>query len=117
MKARYLRVTSRGIHSDAVSGNEEVSTVDTLAVKLQTEMEELQEREKVRHHFADAINSFNDGNDKFLSAITSFVENKAAVEREAAKNHERDVFMKLLDKLDRGIISREEFNEMKTRFF
>jgi len=39
--------------------------------------------------FANAINSFNNGQEKFLSAITSFVQNKAEADCEAAEDLER----------------------------
>ncbi len=45
--------------------------------------------------------------------MTSCVENKAAAEAKAAKNSKRDALLKLLKKLDRGIISRGEFDQMK----
>jgi hypothetical protein len=50
---------------------------------------------------------------QFVLAITSCVENKAAAEAKAAKNSKRDALLKLLNKLDRGIISRGEFDQMK----
>jgi hypothetical protein len=53
----------------------------------------------------------------FLSTITSFVENKATAECDVAKNKERNLYMQLLDKLDRGIILRVEFDQMKSRYF
>lgn len=47
MKARYQRVTSCGTtHSNDASDNEEVLAVDWLAVKLQTEMAEMNDRDK-----------------------------------------------------------------------
>ena len=40
MKSRYLKVTGRGTHSgDALSGVEDISAVDRLAVKLYQEMQ------------------------------------------------------------------------------
>jgi hypothetical protein len=45
-----------------------------------------------------------------MATISIFVENKTAAEHVAAMSNENDAFMNLLDKLDKGIISRVELN-------
>jgi hypothetical protein len=196
MKARYLRVTSRGSHSVDVDGDEDVSMVDRLAVKMQTEMTEVQDKEEatrreaelwkaqkkavsnilvppprpdlseevavvsatqqlaaVRNPFsvltgnvpqdapsleeemaekvtprilkkqrlqnndcAEAINSFNASNDKFFATFSAFVDNKAQADREAVKENNRGFILQLLDKLEKGVISKMEFDELKRDF-
>ncbi len=49
MKSRYRKVTDRGTHSgDAVSGDEDVSVVDSLAVKLFTELTMAVDKEEAK---------------------------------------------------------------------
>jgi hypothetical protein len=53
MKSRYLKVTGRGTHSgDALSGSEDISVVDCLAVKLYQEMQLAIDRDEAARHEA-----------------------------------------------------------------
>lgn len=54
MKLRYLKMTGDGMHSgDLVSGDEDVTVVDHLAVKLFMEMTLVLDKEEAAHHEAE----------------------------------------------------------------
>jgi hypothetical protein len=54
MKSRYRKITNRGTHSgDTVRGDEDVSAVDSLAVKLSSEMQSAFDREEAKHREAE----------------------------------------------------------------
>jgi hypothetical protein len=54
MKSRYRKITNRGTHSgDAVCGDEDVSAVDSLAVKLSLEMQSAFDKEEARSQEAE----------------------------------------------------------------
>lgn len=57
--------------------------------------------------FTNAINSFSNGNPRYLCQ---------KAEHKATKYHERDAFMKLLGKFHRGIIFKKGFDQMKNSF-
>jgi len=50
MKSRYLKVTGRGMHSrDPLTGNEDISAVDRLVVKLCQEMQLAIDKDEAAH--------------------------------------------------------------------
>ncbi len=53
MKVRCQRVTSHGTHPNNAAGDKDVLVVDRLALKLQTEMTELNDREEASHQEAE----------------------------------------------------------------
>jgi hypothetical protein len=54
MKSRYRKITNHGAHSgDAMGGVEDVSAVDSLVVKLSTEMQSAFDKEEARHQEAE----------------------------------------------------------------
>jgi hypothetical protein len=190
MKSRYRKVTDRGSHSgDAVSGDEDVSVVDSLAVKLFTELTMAVDKEEAKRREAelwkaqkktvsnilvpppppdvpseivpvsntqqyaavrnplsvltgniannvpaleeemtavvtpkmlkrqrltnndcgDAISKFAEKSAGFYSSFSSYVENRA-------KADNRSFLLQLLDKLERGVITQQQFEEMKASF-
>jgi hypothetical protein len=172
-------VTGRGTHSgDALSGSEDISAVDRLAVKLYQEMQLAIDKEEAAHREAamwkaqkqavsnilvpppnpdlpsassnptqksapvrnplsvvtgvinntndapsleeemerltnndcgDAINKFAEKSSVFYSAFSSYFENKA-------KADNRSFLLQLLDKLEKGVITQQQFEEMKASF-
>ena len=190
MKSRYLKVTGRGMHSgDIVSGDEDVSAVDRLAVKLFTEMTLVLDKEEAARREAelwkaqkkavsnilvpppptdlpsdlapqtqqsaavrnplsvltgvvnnnnnvptldeemativtpkvakrqrltnndcgDAISKFAEKSSGFYSTFSSYVESKAKAEN-------RSFLLQLLDKLEKGVITLQQFEELKASF-
>jgi len=190
MKSRYLKVTGRGTHSgDALSGSEDISAVDHLAVKLYQEMQLAIDKEEAARREAamwkaqkqavsnilvpppnpdlpsassnptqqsapvrnplsvvtgvinntndapsleeemaaivtpkvakrqrltnndcgDAINKFAEKSSVFYSAFSNYFENKA-------KADNRSFLLQLLDKLEKGVITQQQFEEMKASF-
>ncbi len=190
MKSRYRKVTARGSHSDnVVSGDEDVSAVDSLAVTLSLEMQlaldkqeaarreaeilkarkvtvsnilvpppppdvpselvsQPQQSAAVRNPLSaltgtvpnnnnvptleeemtavvtpkmlkrqrltntdcgDAISKFADKTAGFYSSFSSYVENKA-------KADNCSFLLQLLDKLEKGVITQHQFEEMKATF-
>jgi hypothetical protein len=60
----------------------------------------LKNQHLANNYFADVINTFNDENNKFLSAIINVVKhNKQQLTARQQKTRKRGAFMKLLDKL------------------
>jgi hypothetical protein len=58
---------------------------------------------------SDAINKFAEKSSVFYSAFSNYFENKAK-----ADNH--SFLLQLLDKLERGVITQQQFEEMKASF-
>ncbi len=159
MKSRYLKVTSRGTHSgDVVSGDEDVSAGDRLAVPppppvlpsdlapqmqqsaavrnplsvltgvvnnnnnnnvptLDEEMTDAIVTPKVAKHqrltnndCGDAISKFAEKSSGFYSTFFSYVENKAKAEN-------RSFLLQLRDKLEKGVITQQQFKEIRHHSF
>jgi hypothetical protein len=53
MKVRCQRVTSHGTHSNDAAGDKDVLLDDRLAVKMQNEMAEMNDREEASHQEAE----------------------------------------------------------------
>jgi hypothetical protein len=187
MKSRYRKITNRGAHSgDAVGRDEDVSAVDSLAVKLCSEMQSAFDKEEARrreaemwkaqkkavsnilvpppppdvpsHHTqqhatvrdplsvvtgvanttndvpsleeemaaivtpkvakrqrltnndcGDAINKFAEKTAGFYNSFSTYVENKA-------KADSRSFLLQLLDKLERGVITQQQLDDLKASF-
>jgi hypothetical protein len=58
---------------------------------------------------SNAINKFADKTAGFYSSFSTYGENKA-------KADNRSFLLQLLDKLERGVITQQQFKEMKTLF-
>jgi len=57
--------------------------------------------------FGDAINKFTEKSSLFYSAFSNYFENKA-------KADNRSLLLQLLDKLEKGVITQQQFEEMKS---
>jgi hypothetical protein len=57
----------------------------------------------------DAINKFTEKSSVFYSAFSIYIENKA-------KADNRRFLLQLLDKLERDVITQQQFEEMKASF-
>jgi hypothetical protein len=57
----------------------------------------------------DAINKFAEKSAGFYSSFSSYVENRA-------KADNRSFLLQLLDKLEKGVITQHQFEEMKASF-
>jgi hypothetical protein len=56
MKSRYRKITGRRVHSgDVVSGDEDVSAVDSLAVKLSSEMQSALDKQEAAHQEVEVL--------------------------------------------------------------
>ena len=58
---------------------------------------------------SDAINKFTEKSSVFYSAFSIYIENKA-------KADNRRFLLQLLDKLEKGVITQQQFEEMKASF-
>jgi len=58
---------------------------------------------------SDAINKFTEKSSVFYSAFSNYFENKA-------KADNRSFLLQLLDKLEKGVITQQQFEDMKSSF-
>ncbi len=63
----------------------------------------------MNNDYGDAINKFAEKTAGFYSSFSSYIENKA-------KADNRSFLLQLLDKLERGVFTQEQFKEMKASF-
>jgi hypothetical protein len=70
----------------------------------------LQKRQRLTNNdCGDAISKFAEQSASFYSTFSAFVENKA-------KADSRSFLIQLLDKLEKGVITQQQFNELKAAF-
>jgi hypothetical protein len=72
MKSRYRKVTARGSHSDnVVSGGEDVSAVDSLAVTLSMEMQSALDKQEAARREAELLKARKITVSNILVRVTS----------------------------------------------